>query len=251
MTTKADISTVSCPCGATIQVDLNEASVETVCPECGMTLEVVVSRDPKSGAKRVGILVKSASVAPRRGGKPKTAGGGRVEEEHTAKCTCGAQLTIIPKSADDIFVCDACDAQYTASLKQPRSGGVPTLVLRPLMAMPVAPKGGRTTKRTQSKQADPETPAPYKFKKVAAPPPTPNVAARENLLMLAKGQLGAAEIEEGGGGSMVFCFCGKVLPLRGDYHREIHKCPSCAKSWRIFSAAHPRSGAAMAIMIPR
>lgn len=260
MSPKTGTSTVSCPCGASLKVDSDDGSTDAVCPECGMMLEVVVSQD-SSGAKRLGILVKSASVAPRQG-KSKTKGSWS-DEVHTAKCTCGALLTIAFKSAAEIYVCEACQAEYTATLKHPRGGGVPTLVLRPLLAMPIDKTAPKTTRKAPPVKAapapappPPPKPAPAKAapkpaKAASAPPAGGNLAAKENMLMMTKSDIGAQEIVAGGVVSTIQCFCGQPLTLEGDYHRELHKCADCGSSFRIFAAKNPKTRATMAIMIPR
>lgn len=259
MSTKPD--TVSCPCGAAVEVDFkDEASVDVVCPDCGQMLEVVVSIDPKSKARRIGMFVKSASMAPRQSAK----GGSSKDDVHTVKCTCGAQLTIVYKSSDTIYTCSACDAEYTASLKQGRTGAVSALVLRPVLAMPMAEKPGAS--KTPTKVPPPKAapvPAPAAPKPAAKPAPkaakpaapaasAAPAGAKENLLMMVKGDIGAQEIVTAeGAGSTISCFCGAELPLKGEYHREIHKCRECGSSFRIFAATNPKGGASMAVMIPR
>lgn len=284
MSSKPD--TVSCPCGATVEVDFKgEASVDAVCPDCGQMLEVVLSMDPKTKARRIGMFVKAASMAPRHSNK----GAGSKEDIHTVKCTCGAQLTIVYKSSDTIYTCSACEAEYTASLKQGRTGAVSALVLRPVLAMPMAgkpeakaaapaaaapkpaskpasgvmpaskpaPKAAPPAARPASGVMPPAKAAPKPAAK-AAPTPAPAAvapaaasAAKENLLMMVKGDIGAQEILTEETGSKIACFCGADLLLKGEYHREIHKCRECGSSFRIFAATNPKGGASMAIMIPR
>lgn len=264
MSTKPD--TVSCPCGAAVEVDFkDEASVDASCPDCGQMLEVVVSIDPKTKARRIGMFVKSASMAPRQSAK---GGGSSKDDVHTVKCTCGAQLTIVYKSSDTIYTCSACDAEYTASLKQGRTGAVSALVLRPVLAMPMAekPEAAKTPTKVPPPKAAPAAPKPVaKPAAKAAPAAAPKAAkpaapaaaaapagAKENLLMMVKGDIGAQEIVTAEGAvSTVSCFCGAELPLKGEYHREIHKCRECGSSFRIFAATNPKGGASMAVMIPR
>ena len=63
---RPDLSTVSCPCGASMEIDLSKPSPVAVCPDCGQMLEVLVTVDPRTKVKRVGILVKPGAVAPRQ-----------------------------------------------------------------------------------------------------------------------------------------------------------------------------------------
>ncbi|HXX95163.1 MAG TPA: hypothetical protein VEN81_16185, partial [Planctomycetota bacterium] len=167
----ANATPVSCPCGATIEVEADaEGTLDAVCPECGQMLEVMVTVDPRTKVRRIGILVKSASMAPRRITKSKIPGA-RADDIHTAKCTCGAQITILYKSPDTIYTCTACEAEYTASLKQGRTGAVSALVLRPVLAMPLGEKGAtKQTKATQSKTAAPRAAAPITANRL---PPAP------------------------------------------------------------------------------
>ena len=276
MSAKPD--TVSCPCGATVEVDFkDEASVDAVCPDCGQMLEVVLSMDPKTKARRIGMFVKAASMAPRHSNK----GAGSKEDIHTVKCTCGAQLTIVYKSSDTIYTCSACEAEYTATLKQGRTGAVSALVLRPVLAMPMAEKPAAkaaapapAAPKPASKPASGVMAAPKPAPPKAAPRPASGVlpaakpaakaapapapaaapapsAAKENLLMMVKGDIGAQEIVTEESASKIACFCGADLLLKGEYHREIHKCRECGSSFRIFAATNPKGGASMAIMIPR
>ncbi len=262
MSSKPD--TVSCPCGATFEVDFKGgASVDVGCPDCGQLLEVVVSVDPRTKARRIGMFVKAASMAPRQSAK----GGGPKEDVHTVKCTCGAQLTIIYKSSDTIYTCSACDAEYTASLKQGRTGAVSALVLRPVLAMPMAEKPAAKAPTPKAAPA-PAAPKPAAKPAPAAPRPAAKAAptrvpvpapssapsaaaAKENLLMMVKGDIGAQEIVTGEENSRIACFCGADLPLKGEFHREIHKCRECGASFRIFAATNPKGGSSMAVMIPR
>ena len=69
--------------------------------------------------------------------------------------------------------------------------------------------------------------------------------------MMSKGDIGAQEIVTGEEGSTISCYCGEELALRGEFHREILKCRDCGSSFRVFAATHPKSGSAMAVMIPR
>jgi hypothetical protein len=280
--------TVSCPCGATIEIETqDQATLDAVCPDCGQMLEVMVSVDPRTKARRIGILVKSASMAPRRITKSKIPGA-RADDIHTAKCTCGAQITILYKSADTIYTCTACDAEYTATLKQGRTGAVTALVLRPVLAMPMAerpgaksvtkvpapkPPGARPVPQPAAGKAAaaapaskaapaatkpaskvaPAAPAPKAGAKAAGPIATlpANLAPKENLLLMTKGDIGAQEIVTEDAGRKVACFCGADLPLKGDFHREILKCGPCGLAFRVFSATNPKTNAEMAIMIPR
>jgi hypothetical protein len=85
----------------------------------------------------------------------------------------------------------------------------------------------------------------------AEPQAPPNPAAKETLLLMSKGDIGSQEIVTTDEGSSIACYCGEELGLRGEWHREILKCRDCGMSFRVFAATHPKSGASMAVMIPR
>lgn len=249
MTTPMGGTNVSCPCGASLEIDPNETTQEIACPECGMTLEIAIAIDSRTKKVRLGILVKESSVAPRR-----TKGKG--EEVHVAKCVCGAQITIEPGGVDAVYTCSACDADYTAVVKKTKAGGIGTLLLRPMIAAP-APK--KPTTRSLPPPPKPKTvvlpPAPSKSTtksaaKPAALPPTINAAgmvAKERLLQMSLRDVGAQEVADG----RVQCFCGATIKLKADFHREIVKCAECTTGFRMFQATNPKNGDAMIVMIPR
>lgn len=255
-----DVSEVSCPCGASLRIDPNETTQEMACPECGMTLEIVVTVDPKTKLPKVGILVKPMAVTP-RSGKDK----GR--ETHVAKCVCGAQITIEEDRVDSVYTCVICDADYTASIRKSKSG-LSTLVLRPLVAAPAkstpkkpSAKGGipkaiivkppeKTTVTRVLKGAPPPT-RTWKSPPIPQQPATGGAAAKEKLLLLAAGEVGAQEVSHVGKDQLISCFCGGMILLRDGFNREIVKCPVCSKGYRIFLALQPKTAATMAVMIPR
>jgi hypothetical protein len=259
MAAKIDVSEVSCPCGASLRIDPNETTQEMACPECGMTLEIVVTADPKTKQPKIGILVKPAAVNPRSG---------KTKEIHVAKCVCGAQITIEEDRVDSVYTCAICDADYTATIKKSKSG-LSTLVLRPLIAAPakhttrrVGPRGGlpgrtvvtpkveKTTVTKVTKGAPPPT-RTFKSPPIPSQPQTGGAAAKEKLMLLAKGEVGAQEVSFVGKDQLITCFCGGMILLREGFNREIVKCPVCGKGYRIFLALQPKTAATMAIMIPR
>ena len=211
---------VSCPCGASLEIDPNETTQEIACPECGMTLEVAVNIDSRTKQVRLGILVKPTAVTQR-------AAKGKGNEVHTAKCVCGALITVDSAHVEELYTCEACDADYTAVLKKPKSGGPSTLVLRPLVASPVTKKAVKPT----TVKAPVAAPPPLKTVKTAAPPaPAPKpaakpagkapapaspasaagLAAKEKLLQMSKSDVGAQEYNNG----KIVCFCGASLTLK-------------------------------------
>lgn len=239
---------VSCPCGASLEIDPNETTQEIACPECGMTLEVAVAIDSRTKKVRLGILVKDHSLSHRA---PK----GKGLEIHTAKCVCGALITVEPGGVDSVYTCSACDADYTAIVKKSKTGGSSTLVLRPLVAAPVTKAKKLDTKapsppapKAPARPAAP--PAPRVFNKVAPAAPASSasaLAAKERFLQMSKSDVGAQEIVA----DLVLCFCRATIKLKEGFHREIVKCEECGTGFRIFQAVHPKTGDPMAVMIPR
>lgn len=259
MAAKSEISEVSCPCGASLRIDPNETTQEMACPECGMTLEILVSTDPKTKQSRVGILVKPMAVTPRTG---------KGKEVHIAKCVCGAQITIEEDRVDSVYTCVICSADYTASIRKSKSG-ISTLVLRPLIASPTkntakrgAPRTGpipkaivvrppeKTTVTKVTRGAPPPTRS-FRSPPITTQAPSAGPAAKEKMLLLAKGEVGAQEVNRVGKDQLIACFCGGMILLRDGFNREIVKCPVCSKGYRVFLAQHPKTTAAMAVMIPR
>ena len=262
MTTPKSGTSISCPCGASLEIDPNETTQEVSCPECGMILEIAVAIDSRSKKVRLGILVKPQSVTHREAK-------GKGEEVHTAKCVCGAQIFIetASMSPDSVFTCDACEAEYTATLKRPKSGGTSTLVLRPLVASPVTKKTVHPPPKAPAPPPPAAKPAPSPLQKLSKaaplPPPKPTaarpavapapagsgaaLAAKERLLQMSKADVGAQEFA---GGQLV-CFCRAAILLKGGFPKEIVKCPECGTGFRIFQATNPKNGEQMAVMIPR
>jgi hypothetical protein len=262
---------VSCPCGASLEIDPNETTQEISCPECGMILEVAIAIDSRTKKVRLGILVKPQSVTHREAK-------GKGEEVHTAKCVCGAQLHIesASMSPDMVYICEACEAEYTATLKKPKSGGTSTLVLRPLVASPVtkktvapAPTKPPAPAPAPAKAAPPPAKAaPSTLQKIAKTAPLPPaqkpaatratvapapagsaaaLAAKERLIQMSKADVGAQEFGDG----RLLCFCRATITLKNGFPKEIVKCPECGTGFRIFQATNPKNGDPMAVMIPR
>jgi len=251
----------SCPCGAQLEIDPNETTQEIACPECGMMLEIAIAIDSRSKKVRLGILVKDQSLSQRTAK-------GKGQEVHTAKCVCGALITVESGGVDAVYTCSSCDADYTAIIKKSKTGGPGVLVLRPLVASPVTKK---TTAKAPAPAPAPKTSvpapktlttAPKPVAKAAPPPAKPvskavaaasseatgaGLAAKERFLQMAKTDVGAQEIV----GDVVLCFCRAPIKLKEGYHREIVKCAECGTGFRIFQAVHPKTGDPMAVMIAR
>jgi hypothetical protein len=263
MSTPKSGTSVSCPCGASLEIDPNETTQEVSCPECGMILEIAIAIDSRTKKVRLGILVKPQSVSHRQAK-------GKGEEVHTAKCVCGAQIFIETASMapDSVFTCDACEAEYTATLKKPKSGGTSTLVLRPLVASPVTKKTVAPAPKPPAAAPPPAKAAPSTLQKLAKAAPLPPaqkpattratvapapagsgaaLAAKERLIQMSKADVGAQEFADG----RLLCFCRATITLKNGFPKEIVKCPECGTGFRIFQATNPKNGEPMAVMIPR
>ncbi len=239
MSPSAEATTVSCPCGATMEVDLRSPSRRVTCPECRQALELLITTDPGTKKKRVGILIASDAMTPRKG-KSKSRSGGPADEVHKAKCTCGALIMVDPESMDSVHTCASCGAGFTAVLKRGRGPGLSTLVLMHVKASPVT-----------KVKPKPTVPAKEAALRAAAGGPLAS-PARENILLMAKGDLGAQEVlDRGEDGTFIACFCGKEIPFRASAQKEMMKCPECALSFRLFLALHPRTKKPMAVTLPR
>jgi hypothetical protein len=271
MTTPKSGTSVSCPCGASLEIDPNETTQELSCPECGMILEVAIAIDSRTKKVRLGILVKPQSVTHRESK-------GKGEEVHTAKCVCGAQIYIesASMSPDMVYICEACEAEYTATLKKPKAGGMSTLVLRPLVASPVTKVAKPPAPKAPPAAAPPPAKAaPSPLQKTARTPPLPPaappkppaapkpaarptvapapagssaaLAAKERLIQMSKADVGAQEFA----GGHILCFCHAPITLKSGFPKEIVKCGECGTGFRIFQATNPKNGEQMAVMIPR
>ncbi len=255
-----DLSTVSCTCGATIELNLASGEEIVFCPDCKETLQLSVTVDPVTKAKRVGVVFSTGALLTRKGRKGQTrAGGAAGDEVHKAKCTCGAQILVDPAGIDSVHTCASCGAGFTAVLKRGKGPGLSTLVLMPVDAMPLAKlkAAPRAAPKPVPRPAPPAKPAP------APPPPTKSrsaasrpldaaaTPAREHLLSIHKGEVGAQAIEVREDGSTIACFCGKEIRLRGEANREIHKCAECGTAYRLFYAFDPRTKTPMVVMLPR
>jgi hypothetical protein len=266
---KPETATVSCPCGATIEIDLASGDEVFFCPDCRETLQLSVSVDPVTKKKRVGVVLSMGALLTQKGRKGETRVPGQpAAQVHKAKCTCGAQILVDPQSIDSVHSCGKCGAGFTAMLKRGSGPGLSTLVLRPVEAAPVtkakpapAPAPRPVAKATSAAppkpapKAPPPAPPP-RPKPVAAPPPAPAIdaaatPAREQLLTIHKGDMGAQSIAVREDGSYIACFCGKDLKLKGEANREIHKCAECGASYRLFYAFDPRTRSPMVVMLPR
>lgn len=168
---KGEAETVSCPCGASVEVDLGGRRPVVVCPECHETLKIVVTLDPRTGKKKVGILVSPMAVVPQKTGKEKApAKAARAlaavgEGMYKPLCTCGSEVIVDFRSVDSVFTCGWCGASFTALLKTDKETGEKTPVLIPVQVVPLSKERPRSSRKL------PKAPEPSKIKttrKVAA-----------------------------------------------------------------------------------
>ncbi len=219
--------TVSCPCGASIEVDPRTSKPVRVCPECKESLTIVVAVDPQTGHQRIGILVDPAAVGARRPGrKPPPAA------PQAPACACGAQVVVDLRSVDSIYTCAWCGACYTAMAKKDPETGAETPVLLTVHVVPLKEKKA-TTRRMKVKTE------------------TASLPLKETLLVTSPGKLGAQALVERDRGSIVYCFCKREIAVSREASRRVLKCPDCGLSFRFFMAVDPRTGKPMGITVPQ
>jgi transcription elongation factor Elf1 len=222
---------VSCPCGASIQVDVRAGRPVTVCPECKEPLTIVVTVDPQSGKRRVGILVSPAAVAPRKARRKAPT---RVPAAPGApQCPCGAQVVVDLKSVDSVYTCGWCGACFTA-MARPGSEGI---LLIPVQVEPL-----RKEKKTTVRRMKPKTEAPGG---AAA------LALHESQLLISRGTIGAQPLVARDRGSIMSCFCGREIAVSPEASRRLLKCPDCGLSFRVFLAEDPKTRKSMVVTVPQ
>lgn len=161
-----EVAVVSCPCGASVEADLGGRRPVVVCPECKESLKIVVTLDPRTGKKRVGILVSPMAVVP---DKPKkTVKGAAAVGEGMFKplCTCGSEVIVDFRSVDSVFTCGWCGASFTAFLKTDKESGEKVPVLIPVQVMPMAKERGKSARKLPKAA---EAPKAKTARKAAAP----------------------------------------------------------------------------------
>ncbi len=281
-----EVETVSCPCGASVEVDLGGRRPVVVCPECKESLKIVVTLDPRTGKKKVGILVSPMAVVPKKAKAKAPAKGPKApapvaEGMYKPLCACGSEVIVDFRSVDSVFTCGWCGASFTALLKTDKETGEKTPVLIPVQVVPLAKDRPKSTRRLPKA---PEAPRPKTVRKAAAavleeieeleeaPPPAapkpktarrapekapapspaaPAVPGKESLLLMAKGKIGAQEISAGEEGSRIYCFCGKDILLAEDAQSKLLRCLECGLSFRVILAVEPRTNKPMAVTLPR
>ncbi len=255
-----DVSTVSCPCGATMEVDLGAGDDVLFCPECRETLQLAVSVDPVTKKRRVGVVLSMGALLSQKGRKGETKVGAvpAAGDVHKAKCTCGAMIFVDPQAVDRVHSCGKCGAGFSAVLRRGKTPGLSTLVLRPVEAAPVTKVAAKAVPAARPAAPPPPKPAPKPPVVVRRAPPAAPAAfdaaatpAREQLVTFHKGDMGAQSIQVRADGSFIACFCGKEIKLKGEANREVHKCADCATAYRLFYAFDPRTKSPMVVMLPR
>ena len=222
MDTDPGSATVSCPCGASIEVDLRTSKPVRVCPECKESLTIVVAVDSQ-GRQRIGTLVNPTALGAKKpAGKPPPA------PPQTPACACGAQVAVDFRSVDSVYTCEWCGACYTAMARKDPETGVETPVLLAVRVVPLKEKKD-TTRRVK----------------------TASLPLKETLLVTATGKLGAQVLVERDRGSIVYCFCKHEIAVSREASRRILKCPECGLSFRFFMAVDPKTGKPMGITVPQ
>jgi len=167
---EGEVATVSCPCGASVEVDLGGRRPVQVCPECKESLKIVVTLDPRTGKKKVGILVSPMAVVPQ---KPKAKSAAKVsravapvgEGMYKPLCACGSEVIVDFRSVDSVFTCGWCGASFTALLKKDKETGEKAPVLIPVQVVPLAKDRPRSSRKLPK---IPEAPKPKTVRRTAA-----------------------------------------------------------------------------------
>jgi hypothetical protein len=164
---ESEVAVVSCPCGASVEADLGGRRPVVVCPECKESLKIVVTLDPRTGKKRVGILVSPMAVVPEKPKKAQKGAPAAAEGMFKPLCTCGSEVIVDFRSVDSVFTCGWCGASFTAFLKTDKETGEKAPVLIPVQVMPVSKDRPKSTRKLP-KVAEP--PKAKTARKVSAPP---------------------------------------------------------------------------------
>lgn len=223
---KASTCTLSCPCGAPVIVDGRHPEGVQVCVLCRQSLRIVVSIDPKTKKRRVGILVapqavtvKTEAVKPVKAASPKT----RVKPPapagpQEAQCKCGTGILVNPAQVDAIYTCVGCGACYSAVAR----AGLAGAQLIPVDTIPLDD--------TQEV--------------LAAPAPKSDLAFSSHVI-------GAQPLKNRGHDVLVSCFCGQEIPVDPDEHRQDLDCPGCRLVFQLVMAVEPGTHRPMAVTLPR
>lgn len=218
---KASSCTLSCPCGAPVIVDGRRPEGVQVCIVCRQSLHIVVSIDPRTQKRRVGILVapqavtvKTETVKPVKAASPKT----RVKAPgpQEAQCKCGTGVMVDTTQVDALYTCVGCGRCYSAFA---RAG------VAQLMAVDTIPLD--------------ETP----------PPPTRTT--KTEAVSTASPVIGAQPLRNRGEEVLMSCFCGREISINPDEHRQDLVCPGCSLSFQLMMAVEPGTHRPMAVTLPR
>ncbi len=143
--TQAGFHKLSCPCGADIRIDARSTKRIVACPQCHLTLDFVVSMDPRTRKPRVALVMSADSLKPPPAPvKPKTAKVRTVRPPLanarpgmvTAPCSCGATLEIEADELAGDKTCDSCDTAYHMVVKLDRETGQKSAILVPKGPLP-------------------------------------------------------------------------------------------------------------------
>lgn len=223
---KVPTCTLSCLCGAPVIVDGRHPEGEQVCVVCRQNLKIIVSIDPKTKKRRVGILVapqtmtvrtaavKLPKAAPKTRVKPPT---GPVE----TRCPCGTGITVDLSSVDAVYTCVGCGMCYTAVGKKEDGETVAKLIQ--LHTVPLADPG-----ETQLVASTSSVP----------PPPRGQV-------------IGAQALRNRGEDVVMSCFCGAEISVNPDEHRQDLTCPGCSLAFQVMMAVEPGTHRPMAVTLPK
>jgi hypothetical protein len=216
---RAPTRTLSCPCGAPVIVDGRRPAGSQVCVVCRQSLEIVVSTDPRTRKRTIGILVRPEAVttrtqAVRPAGAPKRAKTRVPAGTNQPRCACGARVAVDLGVVDAVYGCPGCGACYTA----------------------VAKADGKTG------------PAVPHLIRVDAPPVE---APDTRSFALSPDVIGAQPVRTRGQDVWILCFCGRELPVESEATRQDRRCPGCGLSFQLVLAVEPGTHRAMAITLPR
>jgi len=238
------VFTVSCPCGAQIAVDPKAENRSVACRQCGVSVDFVVTFDPKVKGSKVSIVVPRAALASGQSKPPaKPPSAERIQpdvaefspaEQIIAACSCGARLMVDAVELTSVQTCDRCGASFHVVVKR-----IPGTPQREVILVPEEPFAGRKKMAKPPSSSDPapktrstkfgskmkvaRVPAPKKPKAPSEPPP---------------------------GTQPVRCPCGETLFV---YRREVGKekgCTGCGRTLRIEETRDPQSLAPKVVATP-
>jgi hypothetical protein len=241
---------VSCLCGADIAVDPRSERRAVDCPKCGVSVDFVVSIDPKFKSPRVSIVLPRSAFASfespseDKGGaaaqpkpEPKTRKGEPQDapagDGLATSCTCGATLIVDAEELTSVQTCTLCGTAFHVVLKRVPGSTRKEVILVPKKIAPsrksiMAPspppsaragatrltqKQGPRTKVTTTR-AGGKTVAPRKNKSSGEAPP---------------------------GSQFVLCRCGETLLVyRKDVGRDI-PCRGCGTLLHLHETLDPQT----------